>query len=435
MAAGRQRCTEAGPSITPDFCALVLLCTISLMSIVAYRNRGTNYGRMFANAAARIAGAYARRAASNAGTRIGAAARRTFDEWIGSGQKVGPIGLKKTRTVRPSGLKYVPRRFRSRRRFKRYKRRSPLLVKRRSMRRFNKGPMQLAKCLSTGTSLPQTSFARLSAVNISRPLPVRDGGYLDFCPMDTDIFGQGVRYQGIWSTLYKEFAVLGAKTIIKITPEVFPDRRTTVLPNGAMGNHGFWYIRVYSAATSKRPQVGYPMTSGGDIVDMANIWKDEADFLGDKTVTFVKDPFDFKLTQWFSVMGAPTTNATIAPDFFVEMQKRIRTLMYKFSYKKFFQTTDVLNEVTFTEWDTSPANGMLCRLGFVSFANDGVSSYRYFRYPVPFLFTAHFEHLTTVAVREPIDLHDAESTAALSAKFMRESAVPIAMEEADELEG
>lgn len=313
--------------------------------------------------------------------------------------------------------------------------------RRRNMRKFNKGAMNLLRNMSNGDTLPSTTFARLSYQ--SGP------DLIDFSTSPTPIFlmnaiipkqspsvlDAGVRYQGVWSLLYAKHAVLGSKLNIKLDPSMLPRNTTFSAANQQqLSQRGYYYLRVYvpgSTFTPPRPDIGYPMDSGTqDGVLMQTIWQTEDDFLGDRTVTYKRDPMTVRKYQdvtFNTSTNLPTVNTAVR----VESNNKPVSLTYKFSYKKLFQIRDVMQKINYVNWDAEAVTQCMVRIGYVSFSSG--TGGPVFSNQWQTFYNMRLNHSSYVTLRDPIELHNADTLDGVGARLsLLQSRA--AVEEVEEIE-
>lgn len=265
-------------------------------------------------------------------------------------------------------------RFRSRRVFRRrrftkrksFRRRIPSTFRRRQKkpRRNMRGSMMnLGRKMVVGQSLPFIGFGRCRYSGVYQ-FPMT-GTNTNLCNTSTwqvnqvgGSFMSGVgefNYSSIYKLLYKEYLVLGTKIKINLQPSLIRTLTSSTQKLNDQGSGepgttiwpGYWYLRVYypglSAITDPDSRMGVPISMtvpDNSNSDLAARWKREIDFLNDRSVIYTRDMRSWYYGLHESAVG--TTFNSLSRELGVHVKARGPSLIYKFSAKKMYRQKNLL---------------------------------------------------------------------------------------------
>lgn len=320
-----------------------------------------------------------------------------------------------------------------RRKVKKYSRVAPRLPrktvytrKRKGLRKGNTGLLNLQKRIQAGESLPEQTFARFYfrasqsvgfRTAVSKPPQPGPDDVLERTLVLNDISGSPVgnnptanpdnaqsmygqiMYKKLWSMLYSQYQILGAKLKLKIRPVVYPRTLAGYVPDVAdnydnsvppTASTGYYYIRVHytrsrAPGDSQVTQVGHPLNIQHDEDDWTeNWWKHERDFLNDTSVIWKRDTSSVR-TKLHTVRTGTFNDSINDLAMYphqgftqeIECSNKPVYLTCKFSAKKMFQTKDILRNGYWNRWHTQldTLERFYVRYGYIGFYDNGTKAF------------------------------------------------------------
>lgn len=331
-----------------------------------------------------------------------------------------------TTRARPAYRGYRTRRRVYRRRRKQYKLakvaprvKQNTVYKRRAkgIRRNNVGLLHLQKRIQSGDALPNQTFARfyyrgsetldMGVTSTNDPLyssqrmfclndvsssPYQYSALTDSISTAGGLRGQ-IMYKELWSSLYSEYQILGAKMNITFKSCVFPSHIASIVPGAAINRAiplnaqpGYYYARVYYERNGD--PVGHPIDINTGTHQQQNFWPHLRDFLADPTVTWKRDLTNLRskihVTQDDTSRQLATDRTNTIPiypstslSYELETSNKPVRLTVNFSAKKNFQDKNILHNGPFVDWTSNVAQPgrFMVYFGYIGFNAMGNTAY------------------------------------------------------------
>lgn len=280
---------------------------------------------------------------------------------------------------------------------------------RKTMRRNNKGPLNLQQRLMSGGKIPYETRAKLHSrmssqiglTTLNGPTQYRDFNLcqIPYPSLNGPFQLMLPQWYWMWKAMYKSYLVTGAKISLKITAPFWPSNIATAgntsipsddyqaqqVPHNV--TPGYWYIRVnYNKGSTV---VGSPIQFTGDNF-YENQWTSFRDFQSDPTVTYKKDMTSIRqklsTTSTANLNEVSTSNVSIIPNdtisYEIETSTKPVYLSTVFSYRRHLNDNNPLKNAKFREtgqsssvWGDNNFPQFRVRYGYIGFNLDNTIQY------------------------------------------------------------